>query len=209
MAVQVQALLARMGKVSILPFLCCCLATFFATRIYSQTTSSPPPTTPRRLEIHCFNPEDGGNILTPSWEADQFSQLTKKFPAFYGIYGTRRLFTVLTSAHHLSLSWANSIQSPRPPPTSWRPILILSSHLSQKYRCQLLPKLRQNTEDYDETGELPQNFRSESAINLCRMMFRWLVHRVVPSNCTCVASLISVTWRLWRCLFEFRNTKYV
>jgi hypothetical protein len=43
MAVQVQALLARMGKVSALPFLCCCLATFFATRIYCQTTSSPPP----------------------------------------------------------------------------------------------------------------------------------------------------------------------
>ena len=29
----------------------------------------------------------------------------------------------------MSLSWANSIQSPQPPPTSWRPILILSSHL--------------------------------------------------------------------------------
>jgi hypothetical protein len=51
----------------------------------------------------------------PSWEADQFSQLTKKFPSFYG---PRRFFTVLTSARHLSLSWANSIQSPRPPPTS-------------------------------------------------------------------------------------------
>jgi hypothetical protein len=28
---------------------------------------------------------------SPSWEAEQFSQLTKKFPAFYG---TRRFFTV-------------------------------------------------------------------------------------------------------------------
>jgi hypothetical protein len=56
-----------------------------------------------------------------------FSQLTKKFPAFYG---TRRIFfTVLTSARHLSLSWANSIQSPRPPPTSSTSTLILSSHL--------------------------------------------------------------------------------
>ena len=36
---------------------------------------------------------------------------------------------VPTSARHPSLSWANSIQSPRPPPTSWRSILILSSHL--------------------------------------------------------------------------------
>jgi hypothetical protein len=63
---------------------------------------------------------------SPSWEADQSLQLVKKFPAFYG---TRRFVTVLTSARHLSLSWANSIQSPRPPPTSLRSILILASHL--------------------------------------------------------------------------------
>jgi hypothetical protein len=62
---------------------------------------------------------------SPSWEADQFSQLTKKFPAFYG---TQSFFTVLTSARHLSLSWANSNQSQRLPPTSTS-ILILSSHL--------------------------------------------------------------------------------
>jgi len=40
------------------------------------------------------------------------------------IFGTRRFITVLTSARHLSLSWTNSIQSPQPPPTSWRSILI-------------------------------------------------------------------------------------
>jgi len=45
------------------------------------------------------------------------------------IFGTRRFITVLTSARHLSLSSANSIQSPQPLPTSWRSILILSSHL--------------------------------------------------------------------------------
>jgi hypothetical protein len=72
------------------------------------------------------------NLLTysmeqsPFWEADQSSQLVKKFPAFYG---TRRLFTVLTSARHPSLPRANSIQSPRPPPASWTSILILSYHL--------------------------------------------------------------------------------
>ena len=42
------------------------------------------------------------------------------------IFGTRRFLAVLTSAHHLSLSWANSIQSPQLPPTSTRSILILS-----------------------------------------------------------------------------------
>ena len=35
-------------------------------------------------------------------------QLVKKFPAFYG---TRRFITAFTSARHLSLSWASSIQS--------------------------------------------------------------------------------------------------
>ena len=56
------------------------------------------------------------------------SQLIKKFPAFYG---TRRFIIAFTSARHLSLSWARSIQSMPPPthPTSWRYILILSSHL--------------------------------------------------------------------------------
>ena len=53
-------------------------------------------------------------------------QLIKKFPAFHG---TRRFITALTSVHHLSLSWTSPIQSIYPHPTSWRSILILSTHL--------------------------------------------------------------------------------
>ena len=53
-------------------------------------------------------------------------QLVKKFPAFYG---TWRFITTFTGAHHLSLSWASLIKSIPPHPTSWRSILILSSHL--------------------------------------------------------------------------------
>ena len=53
-------------------------------------------------------------------------QLVKKFPAFHG---TWRFITALTSIHHLSLSWANPIQSIYPHPTPWRSILILSTHL--------------------------------------------------------------------------------
>ena len=53
------------------------------------------------------------------------SKLVKKF-SFYGI---RKFIAAFTSAFHLSLSWANSIQSPRLPPTSCKSILILSSHL--------------------------------------------------------------------------------
>ena len=52
-------------------------------------------------------------------------QLVKKFPAFHR---TRRIITVLTSVCHLSLSWASPIQSIYPHPTSWRSILILSTH---------------------------------------------------------------------------------
>ena len=55
------------------------------------------------------------------------------------IFGTRRFLTVLTSARQLSLSWANSIQSPQPPRTSWRSILILSSHLRLSLPSGLFP----------------------------------------------------------------------
>ena len=54
------------------------------------------------------------------------SQLVKKFPLFYGI---QRFISTFTSAQHLSLSWASSIQSMPPHLTSWRSILILSSQL--------------------------------------------------------------------------------
>ena len=51
---------------------------------------------------------------------------SKKFPVFNG---TRRFITAFTSTRHLSLSWANSIHSIPPCPTSWRFSLILSFHL--------------------------------------------------------------------------------
>ena len=63
-------------------------------------------------------------------------QLVKKFPAFHG---TRRFFTVLTSVRHLSLSWARPIQSTYPHPTSWRSILILSTHLRLGLPSGLFP----------------------------------------------------------------------
>ena len=47
--------------------------------------------------------------------------LVKKFPSFHG---TRRFITAFTSVRHLSLSWAISIQSIPPHPTSWISILI-------------------------------------------------------------------------------------
>jgi len=69
-------------------------------------------------------------LFTP-WSRVLFEKLTafqlvKKFPAFYG---PRKFITAVTSASHLSLSWASSFQSIPPHHTSWRFILILSSHL--------------------------------------------------------------------------------
>ena len=63
-------------------------------------------------------------------------QLVKKFPAFYG---TRRFITALTSICHLSLSWASPIQSTYEHPTSWRSILILSTHLRLGLPSGLFP----------------------------------------------------------------------
>jgi hypothetical protein len=63
-------------------------------------------------------------------------QLVKIFPAFHG---TRRLVTALTSVRHLSLAWASPIQSTCQHPTSWRSILILSTHLRLGLPSGLFP----------------------------------------------------------------------
>jgi hypothetical protein len=67
-------------------------------------------------------------LLTP-WSRVLLEKLTVNFAASQEIphiYGTRNFLTVPTRARHLSLFWANSIQSPRPPPTSWKSILYYS-----------------------------------------------------------------------------------
>ena len=63
-------------------------------------------------------------------------QLVKKFPKFHG---TRRFITALAIVRHLSLSWANPIQSIYPHPTSWWSILILSTHLHLGLPSGLFP----------------------------------------------------------------------
>ena len=63
-------------------------------------------------------------------------QLVKKFSAFQG---TRRFITALTSVRHLSLSWSSPIQSIYPHPTSWRSIVILSTHLQLGLPSGLFP----------------------------------------------------------------------
>ena len=79
-------------------------------------------------------------ILTPRCRVllEQLTglQLVKKFPAFHG---TGRFITALTSVRHMSLSWASPIQSIHPHPTSWRSILILSTHLRLGLPSGLFP----------------------------------------------------------------------
>ena len=72
---------------------------------------------------------------SPSWELTGF-QLVKKFLAFYG---TWRFITAVTSASHLFLPWASSIQSIPLHPTSRRSILISSSHLRLGLPSGLFP----------------------------------------------------------------------
>ena len=82
---------------------------------------------------------DGRKLLTPWWkvlEKRTGLQVVKKFTAFHG---TRRFITALTNFRHLSLSLASPIQSIYPHPTSWRSILILSTHLSLGFPSGLLP----------------------------------------------------------------------
>ena len=63
-------------------------------------------------------------------------QLVKIFPA---IHGTRRFITAHTSVRHLSLSWARPIESIYPHPTSWRSVIILSTHLRLGLTSGLFP----------------------------------------------------------------------
>jgi len=79
-------------------------------------------------------------LLTP-WcrvllEKPTSLKLVKKFPAFHG---TRRFITALTSIRHLSVSWASPIKSIYPHPTSWRSILIFSTHLRLGLPSGLFP----------------------------------------------------------------------
>jgi len=74
--------------------------------------------------LHIFYAEEIPVLVVLLYARDKFRRIP---PAFYG---NRRFTTAVTSARHLSLSWAGSIKSTPPHPTSWSSILILSSHLS-------------------------------------------------------------------------------
>jgi len=115
--------------------------------VSSETSTIRTPTPgnyPKRNNLHLEHGESLRTrpvyLLTP-WCRVLLKKLTglqlvKKFPTFHG---TPRFFTALTSVRHLSLSWANPIQSIHPHPRSWRSILILSTHLLLGLPSGLLP----------------------------------------------------------------------
>jgi hypothetical protein len=82
-----------------------------------------------------FLSRDSSNYLFTPWSTVLLEKLTgchlvKKF----SFHGTRWLITAFTNASHLSLSWASSIQSIPSHHTSWRSIIILSSHLARVFQ---------------------------------------------------------------------------
>ena len=102
---------------------------------------SRDPLTSRTHIFTLFPPKLLDTYLLTPWcrvlpEQPTGLQLVKKFPAFHG---TPRFITALTSVRHLFLSWASPIQSTCPHPTSWRSILILSTHLRLGLPSGLFP----------------------------------------------------------------------
>ena len=64
-------------------------------------------------------------VQSPSWAANWFAASQEISRVFTEPKGS----LPHSSVRHLSLSWASPIQSTYPHPTSWRSILILSTHL--------------------------------------------------------------------------------
>ena len=79
-------------------------------------------------------------LLTP-WSTVLLEKLTglHLVKKFLTLYGTRRFITAFTSACHLSLPWASSIQSITPHTASWLSNSILSSHLRLDLPSGLFP----------------------------------------------------------------------
>jgi len=74
-------------------------------------------------------------VQSPFWEANWF-EASQEIRAFHG---TRMFINALTSVRQLCLSWASPIQSTYPHPTSWRSVLILSTHLHLGLPSGLFP----------------------------------------------------------------------
>ena len=96
---------------------------------------------------------------SPPWETNRSSDyLRTEFK------GTGLFFTAFTSARRLSLSCARSIQSMPPHPTSWRPFVILLSHLRLGLPSGIFPQAPPSNSNNNLENEIYNkvNNRSEN-----------------------------------------------
>ena len=124
-------------------------------------------------------------------------QLVKKFPAFYG---TRRFITALKSVRHLSISRASPIQSTYPHTTSWRSILILSTHLHLGLPSGLFPSGFPTKTLY---ALLSSAIRATCPAHLILLDFitRTILDEEYRLNTCCIFSFIAG----FECVIVFRN----
>lgn len=115
-------------------------------------------------------------------------QPVKKVPEYYG---TRRFITALTTTQHLSLSWATAIQPMPTQPTSWIPILILTSHLRLGLPSCLFPTgllHRKPVQHLSCTPYVPHDLliSCKEKDKLCSVMqgsvFGWIIWRAVNTT---------------------------
>ena len=104
------------------------------------------------------------------------SQLIKKFPAFYG---TRRFITAFTSARHLSLSWASSIQCMPAHPTSWKSILILTPLYAGAFQVFSFPQTWRHIGGSKGIPEFTLNFGTR-----CRWVIKSKLRPLLPEENT-------------------------
>ena len=121
-------------------------------------------------------------------------QLVKKFPR---ISRNPKVHYRTQKLRQLSLSWASPIQSTYPHPTSWRSILILSTHLRLGLPSGLFPSGFHTKNLYTPPLltqaykiQKPENYAEE---NIQQGMYIFIVSSV---RATCVACFLQQWWNV-------------